>query len=239
MDETERRLWQRLARLKRKSLRDHVRNQLCERYLRLAARMATAAYSRTPGTITYDELYSAACEGLLQAIPRFDLSRNLRPSTFLAGRIRGAILDYLRSLDHVPRLRRLRRNQVDRYAAQLGRTPTDEEIQDRFGYLPQQTREVKTHSLEDIPGGVQGERPPRYVDMLPARTTHTSTPAIAEDLGHLLRGLSARERLIVLLYHVEGYRMSEIAESLGCSESRISQLMKQTYQRLRQNAAAA
>ena len=108
---------------------DAARNKLWEYYLPLVQYQAQRLAAKLPSTVELDDLVAAGCFGLMEALAGFDLNRGIKFETYSPRRIRGAILDHLRSIDWVPRLERSRakeREQVrDALAKRLGRRPTD------------------------------------------------------------------------------------------------------------------
>ena len=116
---------------------EHLRNQLMENYLPLVKYNAERIYSKLPDEVDIDDLMSAGIFGLMDAIDAFDLERGVKFETYCAPRIRGAILDELRSMDWVPRLVRSRSSQVEQarrsLQMELGRKPTDDELCSKMG----------------------------------------------------------------------------------------------------------
>lgn len=234
MDAEERKLWQRLAQAKRQATVERLRNVLVERYLPLARAIAGTMARKLPASLDYGDIESAAYQGLIDAVPRFDLTRGLAPQTFLTWRVRGSIRDWLR--DSAPQSRL----QLQRLAEQaewqqrvLGRPATDDELHEQFG--DKAVREALTFSLSSERVGEWRDGDATRCDNTPATQT---VSADCGDLAWLLRGLSQRERLIVICYYVEGLRMKQIGHQLGISESRVSQMMTDIVARIKRNAAA-
>ena len=109
-----------------------LRNVLMENYLPIVKYNAERIAAKLPDEIDGDDLISAGIFGLMDAIDAFDLNRGVKFETYCAPRIRGAILDELRSMDWVPRLVRSRAHKLERVSRELeailGRTPTEHEI---------------------------------------------------------------------------------------------------------------
>ncbi len=234
MDDTEKKLWQRLSRTKRQAARDQIRNQLVELYMPLADHIAQRQASRLPPSVDFDDMHSAAYQGLLDAIPRYDLSRGVTPKTFLTYRIKGCIRDWFRQIDSVSRYTRMREARVNHWAQmELDHRPTEDEIEQHFGFVLHRPSTVSLHESRDYDAGealTLGE-------ILPDHRTGPSDSGVGE-LSEIMRSCSQRERLALLLYHVDGLHMKEVAESLGVSESRISQMMSALKTRLRAAHAA-
>src|ERR1700728_1765610 len=121
----------------KKSKSEKLRNMLMENYLHLVRYNAERIHVKLPDEVELDDLMSAGIFGLMDAINAFDLERGIKFETYCAPRIRGAILDELRSMDWVPRLVRSRANKLTaatrQLEAELGRTPTGEEMARRLG----------------------------------------------------------------------------------------------------------
>lgn len=233
MDSEERKIWQRYGKARALSTRTRLRNELVERYLPIAARLAAKYSSRTPDQVEYDDIYSAGYQGLLDAIPRFKLARQVQPTTYLSFRVQGAILDFLRSEDSIGRLDRNRWKRVHRWEEEeLGRKATPDEIDDHFGFSLVQPivssldRPLYAHSTSKALS---------IHDTI--ADSHPNDQEGLNGLSYLLRGLSKRERMIVVLYHIEKHSMKQVAEQLGISESRVSQMMGGLIERVRSNAA--
>src|SRR5919202_404 len=113
-----------------------LRNQLVELYLPLVKYNAERIWARLPEGVDLDDLISAGVFGLMDAIDAFDLERGVKFETYCAPRIRGAMLDELRTMDWVPRLVRSRAHKMDgatkQLEVELGRSPTNEEIARRL-----------------------------------------------------------------------------------------------------------
>ena len=109
-----------------------LRNTLIEKYLPLVRYIAERVYSKLPQNIQVDDLESAGVLGLMDAVRGYDPERGVKFETYCTTRIRGAILDELRSLDWVPRIVRSKANKIDRtfksLEVQLGRNPHDVEM---------------------------------------------------------------------------------------------------------------
>src|SRR5437667_7001976 len=115
---------------------DELRNQLVEHYLELVKYNADRIWQRLPDGVDKDDLISAGVFGLMDAISAFDLERGVKFETYCVPRIRGAMLDELRSMDWVPRLVRSRAHKLDgatkQLEVELGRAPTNDEIAKRL-----------------------------------------------------------------------------------------------------------
>jgi RNA polymerase sigma factor FliA len=231
MDADETKLWKRLAAAKRESTVTRLRNELVERYLPLCETITQRFASSVPRSVEYGDLYSAAYQGLIFGVPRFDLDRGVKPKTFLSWRIKGEIRDFLRKCDGVTRTNRQRINRVTEWEQQdLGRPATDDEIDEHFGFSIYK------------PPLVSLDAPVLVSDSSKEKAAHEivadpRTVGDASDLASLLRGLNQRERIVALQYFVVGETMKQTAAHVGLSESRVSQMMPAIIERIKRNVA--
>ncbi len=222
------------------------RNYLIEKYYPLVRYNAERVYSRLPDEVDIEDLVSAGLFGLMDAIHAFDLDRGVKFETYCAQRIRGAILDELRSMDWVPRLVRHRTSKVEqareRLKMSLGRKPTEIEISNELGVDEEEVKKilrdgsaVSTTSLNRQRYQSDGNREVCEIDVLQDGSQMDPLSEIQRrDLkGLLTKGLSRAERLIVILYYYEQMTMKEIGATLDLSESRVSQMHSSILARLK------
>jgi len=235
-------LWRKYKRTKGKRLR----NKLVERYLPLVKYNSERLWAKLPDEVQLDDLMSAGIFGLMDAIESFDMRRGVKFETYCAPRIRGAILDELRSMDWVPRLVRSRAHQLARarraMEARLGRAPIDDEV---AGHLRLSAEEYSklvrdAHAVGLIPLSRKryesdSSRDVREVDVIEEPSGERPDATIQEmDVRELItKGLSKTERLIMILYYYEEMTMKEIGATLDLSESRVSQMHSAIIERLR------
>ncbi len=225
---------------------EQARNDLMEHYLHLVKYNAERIHSRLPDEVEVDDLMSAGLFGLMDAIDSFDPKRGVKFETFCAPRIRGAILDELRSLDWVPRLVRSRSGMVEqaRKSIQMrtGSVPTEEEVARELNLDPEEYEKVRRDagtvgvvSLSRKWFETDSNKDVREIDVLEdGRQVNPFDAAQREDVKELItRGLSRAERLIVILYYYEQMTMKEIGVTLDLSESRVSQMHSSILQRLK------
>jgi RNA polymerase sigma factor FliA len=185
--------------------------------------------------------------GLIEAIDRFDISRGIQFKTYCTARIRGAILDNLRTNDWVPRLVRLRTNLVDKTLrklyADLGREPTDPEMAGAFDMTMEEYQRLRKEatptsvlSLTDESGGDDGDGG-RMIDLI-GDTESADAPRNAQqcrDVRDLFfKSLNRKERIVIQYYYYEGLSMREIAAMLRLTESRVCQIHSKVIKRLRE-----
>jgi RNA polymerase sigma factor for flagellar operon FliA len=225
---------------------EESRNLLMENYRPLVRYVAERLHTKLPDKVELDDLVSAGNFGLMDAISAFDPERGVKFETYCSPRIRGAILDELRSMDWVPRLVRARAHQLARATlsleAHLGRKPTEQETAAELGIDAEEFERLKRDanaiglvSLNAKYGEEEGEKDLREIDILKDhRSADPLTEAQKRDLKSLLtRGLTRAERLIVVLYYYEEMTMKEIGATLDLSESRVSQMHSSIVQRLK------
>jgi RNA polymerase sigma factor for flagellar operon FliA len=223
-----------------------ARNCLLENYLHIVKYTAERLASKLPNEVDVGDLISAGIFGLMDAVNAFDPARGVKFETYCVPRIRGAILDELRSMDWVPRLVRSRAHKlaeaVHSLEAQLGRKPNDKELAKEmklsmaeFRRLQRDARAVGIVSLSRKWFETDSSKDVREIDVLEdKRSDNPSRAAQRKDVKELVtRGLSRAERLIVILYYFEEMTMKEIGETLDLSESRVSQMHSAILNRLR------
>lgn len=225
---------------------EEARNRLLEHYLPIVKYTAERLHTKLPDEVEVDDLISSGIFGLMDAIRAFDLDRGVKFETYCAQRIRGAILDELRSLDWVPRLVRSRASKINTAThaleAQLGRKPNEKELAKKMRVSIQEFRKIKRDSnavnfvsLSRKWFETDSNKDVTEIDVLEDETSIDPVhSAQRKDLKELLtRGLSRAERLIVVLYYFEEMTMKEIGETLDLSESRVSQMHSAIMDRLR------
>lgn len=224
---------------------DEARNRLLEHYLPLVKASAERLHHKLPEEVDVQDLISAGVFGLMDAVNGFDPGRCVKFETYCAPRIRGAILDELRSMDWVPRLVRSRAHKMNEalrmLEAQFGRKPTDKELAKEMGISMKEFHKLQRDchatgvvSLNRKWFETDSNKDVREIDVLEDRRSDDPFRAAQRrDVKDLVtRGLSRAERLIVILYYFEEMTMKEIGETLDLSESRVSQMHSSILERL-------
>ena len=222
------------------------RNLLMENYQPLVRYAAERLHSKLPDKVELDDLISAGIFGLMDAIEAFDPARGVKFETYCAARIRGSILDELRSMDWVPRLVRARAHQLAKASqsleTHLGRKPTIKETaaqlnmsMEEFDKLRRDADAVSIVSLDTEYSDSDGEKDIREIDIIKdERSEDPIIEAQKRDLkGLLTKGLTRAESLIIVLYYYEEMTMKEIGATLDLSESRVSQMHSSIIARLK------
>lgn len=224
-----------------------LRNRLMENYFPLVKYNADRIGAKLPDEVETDDLVSAGVFGLMDAIAAFDLDRGVKFETYCAPRIRGAILDELRSMDWVPRLVRSRANKLERVNRELesvlGRVPTESDVAQRLDIprgdylkLRREATAVTQVSLSRKYNESESNKDVCEIDVIEdKRGRNPVKETQRKDLKHLMtRGLSRAERLILILYYYEEMTMKEIGATLDLSESRVSQMHSSILSRLKE-----
>lgn len=237
---------QQLWREYKKSGQEAIRNRLMEAYFPIVKYNAERVSTKLPDEVDVDDLISAGIFGLMDAIDAFDLDRGVKFETYCAPRIRGAILDELRSMDWVPRLVRSRAHKLERVNrvlhAELGRQATSDELAKRMGVDKREFEKIRRDanavsqvSLSRKHFETDSSRDVCEIDVLEDKRGRNPVNEVQkQDLKEVLtRGLSRAERLILVLYYYEEMTMKEIGATLDLSESRVSQMHSSILGRLR------
>ncbi len=199
--------------------------------------VARQIHERLPQHVEFEELISAGILGLIDAARKFDAGKNVQFRSYAQFRIRGAILDSLRSLDWSPRdLRRKGRAMEDAVrtlTAQMGRPPAEQEIAGRMGIslgdYQQLLGELKGLEVSTLNAERSEESGEEELAFVPGRETDDPLYQCLEGearerLTAAIEKLAERERLVMTLYYYEEMTMKEIGLMLGVVESRVSQI---------------
>jgi RNA polymerase sigma factor for flagellar operon FliA len=227
-----------------------ARERLVLAYSPLVKYVAGKMGSGLPSYVDDADLVSYGLTGLISAIERFEPSREIKFETYAMSRIKGAIIDELRSMDWVPRSVRMRAREFERANAKLEhklhRAPTDQELAHELDVTPEELQEHiqqisnsavialdELWSVSDSSGG--------QVSLLDTiEDPHAADPEksfdavnVKEQIAEAISRLPEREKLVVALYYYENLTLREIGEVLGVTESRVSQLHTKAVLRLK------
>ena len=224
-----------------------LRNKLIERFLPLVRYNAERVWAKLPDGVDLNDLISAGVFGLIDAIEAFDLDRGVKFETYCVPRIRGAMLDELRTMDWVPRLVRSKASKLEaarkEAEAELGRPPTDLEVSKKLAIPVEEYEKLKSEasavnlvSLNKKWYETDSYKDVREIDIIEDTKGEDPTRGIQKrDVMKLVtKGLNRNERLIIILYYYEELTMKEIGTTLGLSESRVSQMHSSIVNRLKE-----
>tara|TARA_Y100001947_G_scaffold100340_1_gene85786 strand:+ start:35 stop:796 length:762 start_codon:yes stop_codon:yes gene_type:complete len=225
------------------------REEVIIQYSPMIKYVANRIAMRLPPHIEVDDLISVGVLGLMDAITKYDSSRGAKFKTYAEFRVRGAILDELRSMDWVPRSIRQKASQVDKVVqglqAKLRRTPEDEEVAqemglslDQFHETLNETKSIPIFSLEDLGIAKESGDQQSLLDCLAGKAdadpqTQVRLVELKEIIAKAIDALPEKERLMVSLYYYEELTMKEIGAVLDITESRVSQIHSKAVYRLR------
>jgi RNA polymerase sigma factor FliA len=222
------------------------RDQLILQNMGIVRMVARRIYERMPQHLDIEELVSAGLLGLIDAASKYDFSKQVQFQSYAQFRIRGAILDSLRTLDWSPReLRRKGRvmaEAIRALSAELGRTPTDEEISSAMGMtlidFQQMTGELSTLKVESLNEERSEEVGDEEIEHLPAPASENPLAVLVqgqtrEQLSTAIEVLPEKERLVLTLYYYEEMTLREVGAALGVGESRVSQIRTTALARLK------
>lgn len=220
-----------------------AKNQLIEKYIELVKVIAGRLYSTYGSNVEYDDLVSYGIFGLLDAIEKYDMDKNVKFETYAQIRIRGSIIDQLRNLDWVPRSIRQKAKLIEETYNKLenilGRNVTDAEVAKKLNMplaelnlVLQQINSFNIISLEEklydsnIVSNLNEEK-----NLFPEDIV--CNKELYETLQLNIEQLPERERLVISLYYFDEVTYKEIGSILGISESRVSQIHSKAISRLK------
>ena len=226
---------------------ESLRNRLVERYMPLVRYNGDRIWQRLPDGVELDDLISAGIFGLMDAIDAYDMDRGVKFETYCVPRIRGAMLDELRTMDWVPRLVRSKASKLaeakKKLETRFGREPT---VQELAAHMEIDVKELEKMQADANAVGVvslnkkwyetDSYKDVREIDILEDKKGEDPTRRVQKnDLMRLVtKGLNRNERLIIILYYYEELTMKEIGATLDLSESRVSQMHTSIVNRLQQ-----
>lgn len=228
---------------------EHTKAEALHRYAPLVKYVVDRIASGLPKSIEKDDLIHAALIGLFDALEKFDHSRGTKFETYAIWRIKGAVLDELRALDWASRSTRRRAREIERACQhldqKLGRAASEEEVATALGIplasymrlleeirgatllsLDQSISVDDEHDLTGLAEVIEDDRAENPLDLI---EEEESRGLLLAEVNHL----SEQERLVIALYYYEEMTLKEIGETLGISESRVSQIHTKAVGRLR------
>ena len=230
------------------------REEVITEYAPMIKYVANRIAMRLPPHIEVDDLISVGVLGLIDAIDKYDASRGAKFKTYAEFRVRGAILDELRSMDWVPRSVRQKASAlegvVQKLQNQLGRPPEDDEIAGEMGVsmdelfnTMNETKSMPILSLEDLGIAKDSGEQQSLLDCLAGKgdndpQTSLRLNELKRIIAKAIDTLPEKERLMISLYYYEELTMKEIGEVLSITESRVSQIHSKAVYRLRSKLKA-
>jgi RNA polymerase sigma factor for flagellar operon FliA len=234
-------LWEEYAKLKTSDLRE----KLILEYAPLVKVVAGRLSMYLGYNVEYEDLVSYGIFGLIDAIDKFDMGKEVKFETYASLRIRGAILDQIRKMDWIPRTIRQRQKQIDTAMKELeqsnGRAATDEEIAKHIGISEDEFMEwqnqVKADNIISLNEYVEQGND---ISSDKSLSSGFDTPEKVIEKGELkkvltdaLELLTEKEKKVILLYYYEELTLKEISHVLDVSESRVSQLHTKALQKMK------
>jgi RNA polymerase sigma factor for flagellar operon FliA len=227
---------------------DHIlRNEIIAEYLPYVNRIVNRIATHLPSTVEVDDLVNVGIIGLIQAIERYDPSRDNKFMTYAVFRIKGAVLSELRSRDFLGRTTRKKIRSLEKaylkLEQQLGREVKDEELAaememdlDQF-YQVKRMSSISFISFEEI-GCTTKEEKDNFLNYLANNEgddalSLTTIKEVKNTLAQHIESLPEKERLVVSMYYSDEMTMKEIGQALDITESRVSQIHSQAVIRLR------
>jgi RNA polymerase sigma factor for flagellar operon FliA len=233
-----------------------ARDKLILHYSPLVKYVAGRISASLPQNVDSADLVSYGIFGLIDAIEKFDLAREIKFETYAIARIKGAIIDELRALDWVPRSVRFRARELEKAYVhlenELRRVPSDEEVSAHMGIEVSDLHDLLTQlsytslvALEEL-WAVGSDKDDKVSLMDTLTNDSAADPSLMyeveemrEILAQAIDRLPQREKIVVALYYYEGLTLREIGEVLGVTESRVSQLHTKAVLRLRARLRSA
>ena len=225
-----------------------TKEKLILEYAPLIKFIAQKIAVRLPSNIEFDDLVSSGVIGLMDAIDKYDPTRDNKFKTYAEFRIRGAILDELRAQDWVPRSVREKAKQLEkahlRLEQRLGRLPTEDEVtgelqisKEEYYDLLNQVKSVSILSLDEA-GSFNSSDRKSILSLLesckiPSPFVNLNLKALREVITTAIEALPEKQRLVLSLYYYEDLNLKEIGDVLEVTESRVSQLHTQAVLWLR------
>lgn len=232
--------------ISKKELTIQERNQIIENYLPMIESITKRISARLPANIQYNDLISSAVIGLMDAIGKYDPTRNNKFKTYAEFRVRGAILDALRVQDWTPRSVRDKAKKIDRITKdleqKLSRIPTEKEIAeglnvtlDQYHNMLDQTKEVNMISIDESSVFNSNDKSSmlKLLEDNYSGLSHINKKDIQKLIKTAIKELPERQRIVLSLYYYEDFNLKKIGDILKVTESRVSQLHAQAISRLR------
>lgn len=225
-----------------------AKEQVILQYSGIVKYTALRLISRLPDHVALDDLVSAGVIGLIDAVEKYDSTQGIPFEYYAKIRIKGAMLDEIRSMDWIPRSLRQKSSALEKACAaleqRLGRYPSDEEIADEMGVSLDDYHRVldETKGISLIPENIHDTLCENKESAFLASDCEdlfngTYREELRAHLAEAIAGLGQKEQLVLSLYYYEELTMKEIGAALGYTESRISQIHTKAVLKLRTRLA--
>lgn len=249
--QTEDELWE----LYRKNRDPKIREAFIKQYAPLVKYVAGKLAVGLPGNVEFDDLVSFGVFGLLDAIDKFNPSKNVKFKTYAVTRIRGAIFDELRAMDWVPRSIRQKAREIENTIGELegqyGRVVTDDEIAKAMGLDVEELQRLMVKisgtcilSLDEIWYVGEDSDPISIGDGIESPASLNPDNEVEQNeirriITEAINELPDKEKKVLVLYYYEDLTLKEIGQVLEVTESRVSQLHTKAIIRLRSRLSGA
>jgi RNA polymerase sigma factor for flagellar operon FliA len=222
-----------------------LRDKLIVQYIYLARYVVGRVKVNLPSSFSFEDVVSFGIEGLIDAIEKYHPSKGAKFESYALMRIRGSIIDKIRSSDWLPRTIRRKIKEIkiatERLKQQIGRPPTTKEIADIMGLSEEKITEIMSsdvsiNSIYDKKGS--GDDSVEIIDTIEDENSDRPDEEIEKndakkELEQALKKLPERERTLLVFYYHENMTLKEIGEAINVSESRVCQLHAQAIMKLR------
>jgi RNA polymerase sigma factor for flagellar operon FliA len=207
--------------------------------------------SRLPANVDNDDLYSAACMGLVESLQKFDKGRSVDFYSYAERRIKGAILDALRQMDFLPRNVRTRLKHFEdllhELTGKLGRRPNIDELVEYTKLTMDEVYNflnlIETGQITSLDSTLDEDGDISLMDTIRSYVESpedsVSKEQIVEKLGEVIDTLPEKEKLVITLYYYEELTMKEIGDILNISESRVSQIHSEAIKKMKKKLKGA
>lgn len=224
-------------------IKSEIKKEIIIKYINLVKIISGRLYNYYASNIEYEDLMSYGVIGLIDAIDKFDRTKNIKFETYASIRIRGSIIDQIRNLDWVPRsIRQKSKLLKDAYEVldqKLGREPSNAEIAEYLGKTESEIKSMFDETSVFNIMSIEDDFKDNYKIQLKDETIDSSPEASAikndtlKELQLAIEKLSERDKIIINLYYYEGLTYKEIGEILKISESRVSQIHSKAIVKMR------
>lgn len=222
-----------------------LRDKLIIQYIYLARYVVGRIKVNLPGSFSFEDIVSFGIEGLIDAIEKYHPSKGAKFESYALMRIRGSIIDKIRSSDWLPRSLRKKIKEIkiatERLKQQIGRAPTSKEVADVLGMDEEKMLEIMSsdlsvNSIYDKKG--TGDDSVEIIDTIEDENSSKPEEELERsdakrELENALKKLPERERTLLIFYYHENMTLKEIGEAINVSESRVCQLHAQAIMKLR------